>query len=78
MNAVRRQLIQSQTAHSDLHMGIHDVNSPLQAKSRPSVLIHDSEGFEAGSSEQLTIIENFIKTRCDEHLNYSEKLHAIW
>jgi len=72
------KLIQLQTARSDLRKGIHDVNAALQAKSRPNVLIHDSEGFEAGSSEQLTVIEEFIKTRCAEHQEYSEKLHAIW
>jgi len=59
MIGIQHQLIQSQTAHSDLHKGIHDVNSALQAKSRANVLIHDSEGFQAGSSEQLTFYRNF-------------------
>jgi hypothetical protein len=40
-------------------------------------VFHDSRGIEAGSTEELEILKEFIRRKCGEE-RLSDKLHAIW
>ncbi len=40
-------------------------------------IFHDSQGFEAGASEEMEIVWNFIEKRATE-TKLGSQLHAIW
>ena len=40
-------------------------------------IFHDSRGFEAGSDEELTIVQEFIRQMSSKR-RLQERLHAIW
>jgi hypothetical protein len=40
-------------------------------------ILHDSRGFEAGSEEELQIVQNFVRRKSQEVL-LGDRLHAIW
>ena len=40
-------------------------------------IFHDSRGLEAGSDEELGIVQRFIRERCRER-KLQSRLHAIW
>ena len=40
-------------------------------------VFHDSRGIEAGSTEELQILQGFIRRKCGEK-QLRAKLHAIW
>ena len=57
--------------------GIHDIKKELTFKDNEHLVIHDSEGFEAGRAEEFNIVKKFIKSRCHER-DVNSQLHAIW
>ncbi|KAG6915181.1 hypothetical protein DXG01_012827 [Tephrocybe rancida] len=59
------------TGKADIY---HEYTSP----SKPQFVLHDSEGFEAGSFENWKPVKTFIEEKCDEKLPLKDRLHAIW
>lgn len=44
---------------------------------RPDLIVHDSEGFEAGREEEMIKVENFLKKKSKEQ-RVQKRLHAVW
>ena len=40
-------------------------------------IFHDSRGIESGSTDELRILQRFIRSRCEER-RLRDRLHAIW
>ncbi|KDQ09338.1 hypothetical protein BOTBODRAFT_88998, partial [Botryobasidium botryosum FD-172 SS1] len=57
--------------------GIHDIRTQLVFPSNSGFIFHDSQGFEAGSDEELQAVMTFIKDRAGGK-SLGEQLHAIW
>ncbi|KAG6919752.1 hypothetical protein DXG01_001586 [Tephrocybe rancida] len=55
-----------------------DIAHEYTSKNNPRFILHDSEGFEAGSTEKWDTVKNFIQEKCDEKLPLKERIHAIW
>ena len=43
----------------------------------PGYVFHDSRGFEAGSVEELNIVQEFIRQK-SRQIRLKARLHAIW
>lgn len=50
----------------------------MRFPSLPGFVFHDSRGIEAGSVNEVKIIEEFVKERSESVQNKGEQLHAIW
>ncbi|KDQ09922.1 hypothetical protein BOTBODRAFT_116536, partial [Botryobasidium botryosum FD-172 SS1] len=58
-------------------LGEHDINTQLVFPSNPGFIFHDSQGFEAGSEEELKTVTEFIRSKGGSR-NMREQLHVIW
>ncbi|KZS96486.1 hypothetical protein SISNIDRAFT_483043 [Sistotremastrum niveocremeum HHB9708] len=56
--------------------GEHDINKEITSGRNASLVLHDSRGLEAGSSDNLESIRKFIQDRRKGSL--AEQVHAIW
>ena len=56
--------------------GIHDIEHQITYLGS-NFIFHDSEGFEAGASDEMEIVWNFIKKR-SVAAELKDQLHAIW
>ncbi|KAJ8503153.1 hypothetical protein ONZ45_g11110 [Pleurotus djamor] len=57
--------------------GEHDINLQYVFKSQDRFVFHDSRGFEAGSTQELDAVKQFIAERASHpHLNL--RLHVVW
>jgi hypothetical protein len=56
---------------------MHDIEDELIFTNHDGYIFHDSRGFEAGSEEELQIVQDFVrrKSRTDR---LQDRLHAIW
>jgi len=57
--------------------GIHSIETQLVFPSNQGFIFHDSQGFEAGSDEELQEVMRFIKSRAGGK-ELKKQLHAIW
>lgn len=56
--------------------GIHDVRQEITFDGRPDLVVHDSAGFEAGTQEEFTAIEEFLKEKSTME-NVMDRLHVV-
>ncbi|KAF8800441.1 era-like GTP-binding protein, partial [Phlegmacium glaucopus] len=63
--------------HQSVERGQHDIKNEMIFKSNPGFIFHDSRGFEAGSAQELKMVQEFIMER-SKAKNVKEQLHAIW
>ena len=56
---------------------MHDIENQFVFKSNPGFIFHDSQGFEAGSLDEMQTVKSFITMRARTN-ELSEQLHAIW
>ena len=56
--------------------GIHDIEHQITFRGS-NFIFHDSQGFEAGASEELNVVWAFIRKRSAE-IEMRDQLHAIW
>jgi septin family protein len=62
---------------SSMERGEHDVETQIVYPSAHGFIFHDSRGFEAGASDELEQVREFISQRAKrEHIK--DQLHAIW
>lgn len=66
-----------QTKSSDRTRGVHHIKDEITHEGRPDLIIHDSEGFEAGDESQIRDVEEFFKDRASQ-TQLQERLHVIW
>ncbi|KAJ7480371.1 hypothetical protein B0H11DRAFT_1724914 [Mycena galericulata] len=57
--------------------GVHNIEDEIHFSSKPGFVFHDSCGVEAGSTEELSVVKQFVE-RCSSVNNSREQLHAIW
>ncbi|KAL8766023.1 MAG: hypothetical protein Q9194_006392 [Teloschistes cf. exilis] len=62
---------------SDRKCGQHDVQEGFCHENRPDLIIHDSEGFEAGDGSQVQAIGQFVRER-SKMPRIEDRLHVIW
>ncbi|KAH0555821.1 hypothetical protein GP486_006231 [Trichoglossum hirsutum] len=64
--------------HKQEGSGMHNIWDPIWDETRNNALIiHDSRGFEAGESDTLQRVKEFIDWRSSQN-TLSEQLHCIW
>ncbi|EKM60411.1 uncharacterized protein PHACADRAFT_109866 [Phanerochaete carnosa HHB-10118-sp] len=57
--------------------GVHDIERELVFRDNNKLIVHDSEGFEAGKKHEVNIVSDFIERRSAmEDIN--QRLHMIW
>ena len=56
---------------------LHDIEDELIFANHDGYVFHDSRGFEAGSEDELKIVQEFV-TRKSREKRLSDRLHAIW
>ncbi|KAJ7473661.1 hypothetical protein B0H11DRAFT_2236490 [Mycena galericulata] len=66
------QIVRGQTGR-----GLHNVEDEIHFPSKPGFVFHDSRGVEAGSTEELSIVQQFVE-RHTSTIRIQEQLHAIW
>jgi hypothetical protein len=57
--------------------GEHSIEHELIFSSHDGYVFHDSRGFEAGSEDELQIVQDFVRRRSREK-KLGDRLHAIW
>jgi hypothetical protein len=57
--------------------GEHNIDDELVFSNHRGYIFHDSRGIEAGSTEELGILQEFIRRKCQEK-QLQLRLHAIW
>ncbi|KAI9429329.1 hypothetical protein H4582DRAFT_2151569 [Lactarius indigo] len=57
--------------------GEHGIEDELVFSNHDNYIFHDSCGIEAGSNEELTIVQEFIRQRSGQS-RLQDRLHAIW
>ncbi|KAH9901759.1 hypothetical protein F4778DRAFT_737580 [Xylariomycetidae sp. FL2044] len=57
--------------------GVHDVDEGFEMDSFPGLIVHDSRGFQSGTTREIELLEKFVKKRAG-HSDPEEKLNAIW
>ncbi|KII91905.1 hypothetical protein PLICRDRAFT_104640, partial [Plicaturopsis crispa FD-325 SS-3] len=60
-----------------MQRGIHNIDDEITYTANPRFVFHDSRGFEAASTDEVTIMKDFIKRRSQGD-NIQKQLHAIW
>ncbi|KAG6914002.1 hypothetical protein DXG01_002956 [Tephrocybe rancida] len=56
--------------------GLHDITNEMIFKSNPRFIFHDSCGFEAGNTAELSYVKNFIVQRAQKS-RLRDRIHAI-
>ena len=57
--------------------GEHTIDDELVFSNHRGYIFHDSRGIESGSTEELEILQQFIRRKCGER-GLRDRLHAIW
>ncbi|KAF7973926.1 hypothetical protein HWV62_13986 [Athelia sp. TMB] len=73
----RVQEDEGQANVSYLRAGVSDINQEIICRANPQFVLHDSQGFEGGETENLQRVETFLKER-GASVNISKQVHAVW
>ncbi|KAH9174376.1 hypothetical protein EDB89DRAFT_2094126 [Lactarius sanguifluus] len=65
------------TLGPSMDRGDHTIDDELMFSNHTGYIFHDSRGVESGATEELAILQEFIKRKCGER-RLKDKLHAIW
>ncbi|TQN63661.1 Translocase of chloroplast 90, partial [Colletotrichum shisoi] len=57
--------------------GEHNIEDGFESDQHPGIIIHDSEGFQAGNKKELAVFKKFLRKRA-ESKELRDQLHAIW
>ncbi|KAJ7434882.1 hypothetical protein B0H11DRAFT_1756810 [Mycena galericulata] len=77
MNLVRISKIGHTYYPLELRRGLHNVEDEIHFAHKPGFIFHDSRGVEAGSGEELSVVQQFVEHRSSVD-DSREQLHAIW
>ncbi|KAI0317600.1 hypothetical protein OF83DRAFT_1120481 [Amylostereum chailletii] len=58
--------------------GEHEIDDEIVFPSLPGFVFHDSRGIEAGSVNELTMVQEFVSYRSESVKDKKSQLHAIW
>ncbi|KAI0969771.1 hypothetical protein F4678DRAFT_438136 [Xylaria arbuscula] len=65
------------TEESSNDHGIHDVDEGFEMDTLPGLIVHDSRGFQSGATEEIELLEKFVKKRASAAKS-EDRLDAIW
>ncbi|KAH0421262.1 hypothetical protein CcaCcLH18_13537 [Colletotrichum camelliae] len=65
------------TQENSNQRGEHDIEEAFESDLHPGIIIHDSEGFQAGNSKEVSAFKKFLKARSGSP-DIKQNLHAIW
>ncbi|KAF6835458.1 hypothetical protein CPLU01_04329 [Colletotrichum plurivorum] len=65
------------TQENSNQRGQHNIEEAFESDLHPGIIIHDSEGFQAGNSKEISAFKKFLKTRSGSP-HIAQNLHAIW
>ncbi|KZF26032.1 hypothetical protein L228DRAFT_3439 [Xylona heveae TC161] len=65
------------TGESSRERGIHDIRKEIRYDDRPDLIVHDSGGFEAGATGEISVVQNFLKEKSTT-AEIDDRLHVIW
>jgi hypothetical protein len=60
-----------------LQRGLHNIEDEIVFTNHKGYVFHDSRGFEAGSEDELKIVQDFVLRR-SRNGRLENRLHAIW
>jgi hypothetical protein len=60
-----------------MQRGEHNIEDEYTFTKHDGYVFHDSRGFEAGSEEELEIVQDFVRHRSQKR-QLNQRLHAIW
>ncbi|KZP16637.1 hypothetical protein FIBSPDRAFT_794309 [Athelia psychrophila] len=75
--AFRVQEDEGQTNVTSVVAGVHDINKEIRCRANRQFVLHDSQGFEGGETNNLAIVEKFLTSR-GSSVDISEQVHAVW
>ena len=59
-------------------VGKADINHEYYSDQNPRFILHDSMGFEPGSTEKSEIVRSFLRNRAECSAELPKQVHAIW
>jgi len=62
----------------DCAVGKADIAREYTSDTNARFVLHDSQGFEPGSTEKWGVVKEFMRQKCDKRLQPKDRLHAIW
>ncbi|KAJ2994029.1 hypothetical protein NUW58_g1658 [Xylaria curta] len=65
------------TQESSGEHGMHDVDEGFEMDTLPGLIVHDSRGFQSGATEEIELLEKFVKKRAAA-ARPEDRLDAIW
>ncbi|KAI8950753.1 hypothetical protein F4801DRAFT_318396 [Xylaria longipes] len=65
------------TQESSADHGVHDVDEGFEMDTLPGLIVHDSRGFQSGATEEIELLERFVKKRAAAAKS-EDRLDAIW
>ncbi|KAI3323148.1 hypothetical protein HD806DRAFT_498124 [Xylariaceae sp. AK1471] len=65
------------TQESSNDHGVHDVDEGFEMDTLPGLIVHDSRGFQSGATEEIELLEKFVKKRASA-AKPDDRLDAIW
>ncbi|KAI1627960.1 hypothetical protein EDD37DRAFT_606741 [Exophiala viscosa] len=65
------------TGVSPRERGKHNIKDPITFPSRPDLIVHDSCGFEAGSDEEMNVVEDFLQENSSA-TDLAQRIHTVW
>ncbi|GAP87641.1 putative ras GTPase [Rosellinia necatrix] len=65
------------TQESSNDHGVHDVDEGFEMDTLPGLIVHDSRGFQSGATEEIELLEKFVRKRASAARS-EDRLDAIW
>ncbi|KAH9005537.1 hypothetical protein EDB86DRAFT_1454877 [Lactarius hatsudake] len=65
------------TLDPSMDRGEHTIDDEIVFSNHAGYIFHDSRGVESGGTEELAILQEFIRRKCGQR-RLRDKLHAIW
>ena len=59
-------------------IGQADISREYYSDQNPRFILHDSMGFEPGSTEKSEIVKSFLQDRAEGNAMLPDQVHAIW
>ncbi|KDR66213.1 hypothetical protein GALMADRAFT_162228 [Galerina marginata CBS 339.88] len=72
------ELLADHAIEGQSNRGMHNIDDEIRFQSLPGFVFHDSCGFEAGSLEELSTVQQFLEHHSAEVDSLRKQLHAIW
>ncbi|KAF9458945.1 hypothetical protein BDZ94DRAFT_1291825 [Collybia nuda] len=69
--------IDASTLEPTIMRGEHNITNEMVFRSNPTLVFHDSRGFEAGGADEFRKVKDFV-AKCAKEQYLSKQVHVIW